>query len=63
MSPRKPLEIHVRFHDDVVHGNGIPTGIPWEMSHGKGGDGTARIAIPMGHGNQYRGYCLKPFCG
>ncbi|CAK8685295.1 unnamed protein product [Clavelina lepadiformis] len=31
----------------LVHGNGIPTGIPWEMSHGMGWDGTARIAIPM----------------
>ena len=33
----------------LVHGNGIPMEIPWEMSHGVGWDGTARIAFPMGN--------------
>ena len=31
----------------TVHGNGIPVEIPWEMSHGIGWDGMARIAFPM----------------
>ena len=30
----------------LVHGNGIPVGIPWKCP--MGWDGTARIAFPMG---------------
>ena len=32
----------------LVHGKGIPMGIPGEMSHWMGWDGTAGIAFPMG---------------
>ena len=31
----------------LVHENRIPMGNPWEMFHGMGWDGTARIAFPM----------------